>query len=94
MHHAASSAGELDRAQELGADAVQRVELLRLRFHEGLPICEIAQRWNVDSAKLHREYAKARKEFRAALLEVVAFHYPGSPADVERECVELLALLK
>ena len=84
---------QLDRAHQLGADAVQRVELLRLRFHDGLPIREIAIRWSVDSPTLHREYAKARKEFKAALLSVVAFHYSGSPADVEREYAELLALL-
>jgi len=85
---------QLDRAQEMGPDAVQRVELLRLRFHEGLPIRKIARRWLVDSTKLHREYAKARKEFKTALLEVIAFHYPGSPADVEREYAELLASLE
>jgi RNA polymerase sigma-70 factor (ECF subfamily) len=73
--------------------AVRRVELLRLRFHEGLPIRDIAQRWGVEPAHLHHEYARARQEFRAALREVVAFHHPGPPAAVEEECANLLALL-
>jgi RNA polymerase sigma-70 factor (ECF subfamily) len=84
---------QAERAQQAGEAATRRLELLRLRFHEGLPIREIARRWNADAAALHHEYARAREEFRAALVEVVAFHRPGSPAEVERECSELLALL-
>jgi RNA polymerase sigma-70 factor (ECF subfamily) len=81
------------RAGQLGAGAVRRVELLRLRFHEGLPIRDIAQMWGVEPAALHHEYAKARTEFKEALLEVVAFHQPGTAAEVELACAELLALL-
>jgi RNA polymerase sigma-70 factor (ECF subfamily) len=76
-------------ARDEGPEAIRRVELLRLRFHEGLPIREIARRWNVDAARLHYEYAKARDEFRAALHDVVAFHHPGSPEEVRRECAQL-----
>ncbi|MEA2629870.1 MAG: hypothetical protein QOE66_89, partial [Chloroflexota bacterium] len=43
-----------------------------------------------DVAALHHEYARARKEFKAALLEVMAFYQPGSPAEAERACAELL----
>ena len=39
-----------------GEAAVRRVELLRLRFHEGMPIREIARLWGVDAAVLHHEY--------------------------------------
>ena len=81
------------RAAERGAEAVQRVELLRLRFEEGLPIRTIADRWGVDPARLHHAYAVARQEFRAALLEVVAFHQPGSPAELEQEAASLLKAL-
>jgi RNA polymerase sigma-70 factor (ECF subfamily) len=42
---------------------------------------------------LHHEYAKARQEFKAALLVVVAFHHPGAPAEVERDCTHLLWLV-
>lgn len=80
-------------ARDRGEDAVRRVELLRMRFQEGLPIREIAAVWGVDATQLHREYAKARKEFREALIEVVRFHSPGSPGDVERESAALLAML-
>jgi RNA polymerase sigma-70 factor (ECF subfamily) len=81
-------------AAQLGEAAVRRVELLRLRFHEGMPIREIAGRWGRDTASLHHEYARAREEFRSALREVVAFHHPGSNADVDRECAQLLKLLE
>src|SRR5262249_9139684 len=74
--------------------SLRRVELLRLRFHEGLPIREIARLWGLDAAYLHHEYARARQEFRAALREVIAFHHPGSPEDVDRECARLLSLLE
>ena len=81
------------RAVERGPEAVQRVELLRLRFEEGLPIRTIAERWGASAATLHHAYAMARQEFRAALLTVVAFHHPGSPAEVEREAASLLKAL-
>jgi RNA polymerase sigma-70 factor (ECF subfamily) len=59
-----------------------------------LPIREIACRRGCDPDVVHREYARARQEFRAALTAVVAFHHPGTPAEVERSCAELLAFLK
>jgi RNA polymerase sigma-70 factor (ECF subfamily) len=90
-----TEAAQLQRRQadERGPDNVRRVELLRLRFQEGLPIRTIAERWGVPAAGLHHAYALAREEFRAALLEVVAFHQPGSPAEVEREAASLLKAL-
>jgi RNA polymerase sigma-70 factor (ECF subfamily) len=81
------------RATVCGAEAVQRVELLRLRFEESLPIRAIAERWGIDAARLHQSYALARQEFRAALLAVLAFHQPGSPAEVEQEAADLLRAL-
>jgi RNA polymerase sigma-70 factor (ECF subfamily) len=90
-----TEAAQLQRhqADESGPDAVRRVELLRLRFEEGLPIRTIAERWGVSAAGLHHAYALARQEFRAALLKVVAFHHPGSPAEVEQEAASLLRAL-
>lgn len=90
MQQAASR--QLERARD--ADAERRVELLRLRFHEGLPIRKIARRWNVDAARLHREASKAKEEFKAALNDVIAFHHPASPGDVARECERLLSLFQ
>ena len=81
------------RASERGPEAVRRVELLRLRFEENLPIRTIAVRWGVPAAGLHHAYALARQEFKAILLEVVAFHHPGSPAEVEQEAASLLKAL-
>jgi DNA-directed RNA polymerase specialized sigma24 family protein len=88
-------AAELQRrhASEGGPEAVRRVELLRLRFEEGLPIRAIAERWGDDATRLHRAYALARQEFRAALLEVVTFHEGGDPSEAEREAMGLLKAL-
>jgi RNA polymerase sigma-70 factor (ECF subfamily) len=85
-----AAARQAERAGREGEAASRRVELLRLRFQEGLPIRAIAQLWSVDAAALHHEYARARKEFKAALLEVMDFYQPGSPAEAERACAELL----
>ena len=81
-------------AREAGEAAVRRVELLRLRFQDQLPIREIAARWVMDAGLLHHEYAKARQEFKAALREVVAFHHPDSAREIEQECANLLSLLR
>ncbi|HKI31657.1 MAG TPA: sigma-70 family RNA polymerase sigma factor [Gemmataceae bacterium] len=82
-----------ERAGAAGEGARRRVELLRLRFHENLPIRDIARRWGIEAAVLHHEYAKAREEFRGALLDVVAFHHTGDRAAAEEECRKLLAML-
>jgi RNA polymerase sigma-70 factor (ECF subfamily) len=82
-----------DWAATAGDDAQRRVELLRVRFAEGLPVREIAARWNVPVEDLHRQYARARQEFRAALRETVSFHLPEQPAQIEEECARLLAAL-
>jgi RNA polymerase sigma factor (sigma-70 family) len=81
------------RAKSDGAAACRRVEILCLRFHDGLPIREIAARLQADAAVLHHEYAKARQEFKSALADVVAFHHPGAPETIEQECANLLAIL-
>ena len=93
MREAAERQAEL--AAERGADALRRVELLRLRFQDGLPIREIAALWNVDAAGLHREYARARQEFRAGA------RAKSSPPTARerlrrssRKCADLLALLQ
>jgi RNA polymerase sigma-70 factor (ECF subfamily) len=89
-----AAALQTERARAAGPEAVRRVEILRLRFQEDLPIRKLARLWDTEPEKLHREYAKARKEFRAALLEVIAFHHPGTPAERERESLRLLTLLE
>lgn len=91
MRQAAERQAEL--AAGAGPDARRRLDLLRLRFQEGRPIREIARLWGDDPVVLHREYAKARAEFRAALMDVLATLHPGPHAAIERECEGLLALL-
>ena len=83
-----------EAAAKNGPDAIRRVQLLRLRFHEGLPIRDIAARWGSDAAKLHHEYAKARDEFHRSLGRVVAFHHPSaSVLEVEQICGEMLKMI-
>ncbi len=88
-----AAARQRANAERKGPDSQRRVELLRLRFYEARPIREIARLWDADPGELHREYARARKEFRKALTEVVGYHLPGSAEAVERECAHLLELL-
>jgi RNA polymerase sigma-70 factor (ECF subfamily) len=80
-----------ERAKERGGPAWQRFTLLRLRFHEGLPIREIAKRLGEAPDRLHKQYERAREEFKEVLLELVAFHHPGTPREVEETCKRLFA---
>ena len=80
-------------AQQQGAEALRRVALLELRFTDSLSIREIASRWNEDPQQVHRQYARARVEFRRALFEVLARYQQGEPRDLEKECGLLLSLL-
>ena len=82
------------RARESGEAALRRVDLLRLRFEEGLEIHDIARRWGAEAWRLHKEYARARREFRQALTEVISFYHPGSPEEVEKACANLRLMLK
>ncbi len=83
-----------ERAHAAGDGAVRRFELLRLRYSEGLAIREIARLWDQDPVVLHHEHARAREEYREALMEVVAFHFPGTTSEVEEECRRILEALQ
>ena len=84
-----------ENAQRSGPAAQRRVDLLRLRFGDGLPIREIADRWQASAEELHHQYAEARREFRHALCQAVAFHCPdATKQDVESECARLLVSLQ
>jgi DNA-directed RNA polymerase specialized sigma24 family protein len=91
MREAAERQAEI--AATRGPEAKRRLDLLRLRFQDDLPIREIARLWQEDAATLHRDYAKAREEFRSALMDVLATHIPARGPALERECSDLLALL-
>jgi RNA polymerase sigma-70 factor (ECF subfamily) len=90
-------AGELqrERAEAADASARNRVRILELRHQENMPIREIAMRWGQEAAVLHKEYAKARVEFKTALLNVLSFHYPGlTDAELQEKCLQLIDLLR
>lgn len=82
------------RARAQGDAAMRRLEILRLRFQDGMPIREIAVRLGVDAARVHHEYARARDEFKEALMDVMRFYHPGAPEAAQREAAELVALLE
>lgn len=82
------------RANRLGASARLRVEILRLRFGDDLPIRDIATRLGEDPDRVHHQYAKAREEYRRMLLAVVARRLPGTRAEVEGHCERLMDLLR
>jgi RNA polymerase sigma-70 factor (ECF subfamily) len=81
-----------ERARAAGDTGLARVELLRLRFEEGLPIRTIAARWSVDAKGVHHQYARARKEFKAALFDVLV-EQGVARDEVDSECSRLLELL-
>ena len=89
-----ASERQLILAARRGEASLRRVELLKLRFQEGLPIRDIAQRWGVEAAYLHHEYARAREEFRLALREVIASYHSESVANIDSKCAELLSLFE
>ena len=82
------------KALGLGEAALQRVELLKLRFMEGVPIREIAARWHMDPSDVHVAYRGARKDFRNCLRQIVAFHSPRKGSNLDGECLRLLSLLE
>ena len=88
-------AGERMRAhaENGSAGARLRIELLRLRFTEGLPIREIATQWEVDPDAVHRAYGKAREEFRKCLRRIVAEHTVRTEVDLDAEVARVFELL-
>ena len=74
--------------------ARRRHRLLELRFHEQKPIREIATLWNEDATHVHREYSKARDEFKRSLLAVLtSIHPEATAAELDESCRELLTSL-
>lgn len=87
------AARELQTTRAADAGARRRVELLRLRFEDGLPIRAIAALWDRPASELHREYARAKEEFVAALRAVVTEQNPSHAERVDEEVAALVALL-
>jgi RNA polymerase sigma factor (sigma-70 family) len=80
-----------ERARAGGSKLQRRVELLQLRFTEGMPIREIAALWTMEPTQVQYEYKCARDEFQAALADVVREHDPDG--DAASESARLLGLL-
>ncbi len=77
-------------AEQEGEEALRRVDLLRLRFEDDVPIREIATRWKVDVDKVHQQYRLARREFRRCFEAELASRGEGLGGRWQ----ELLALLR
>ena len=85
---------QMARARLAGNEAERRVELLRLRIEENLPVRVIAQQWDDDAGRLHRELSKAKVEFRNLLREIVSGRHPlASAAEVDDECREIVSVV-
>ena len=78
------------RAHEEGEAARQRVELLRLRFEENLPIREVASRWKVDARFLHGQYRRARREFKITLKRLLSSRRNVPADELDQEIQDLL----
>ena len=89
----AESRLNIERAPGFGGREVRRVEILRLRFEKGLPVREIQEQLEMTPELAHKEYARARKSYRAVLEDVVAAHYPGARDDLAEMCREVMRLL-
>lgn len=74
-------------------DRRRGVELLRLRFEEGLPIRDVARIWGDDPVRVHRLYATVRGRFHSNLRAVVGRHEPNAEGRLEEECRWLLTSL-
>ena len=81
------------RAEGAGGAAARRCDVLRMRFFEDLPIRAIADRLEEDPARIHHDYAKARSEFREALLRIVRFESAVEDFDPEAEIRFLMTSL-
>ncbi|MCA8954273.1 MAG: sigma-70 family RNA polymerase sigma factor, partial [Planctomycetes bacterium] len=94
-HRLMREAGDRMRARAEGGDATARlrVELLRLRFGEGLPVRDIADRWGFDADAVHRAYARARDEFKACLRQIVAEQAVRTESDLDAECRRVFEML-
>jgi RNA polymerase sigma-70 factor (ECF subfamily) len=74
----AAAARQRERARAQGPAAQRRVELLRLRFQDDLPIRAIAELWQVDPAWLHHQHQQARTEFEQAWREVMGLRHAAA----------------
>jgi len=71
-----------------------RVRALELMYEHGLPARDVATRMDLDVSAVYIHLSRGRKEFRAALLEVLASYHPeDTKEELERRCVEIFTAL-
>lgn len=80
-------------ALERSPAARRRVEILELRFGQGMTEAAIGARLGLPGKRIEKDFAKVRAEFLAILRQVVAWNGVTPGADVDRECRDLLAML-
>ena len=81
-------------ARAVTADAQERMEILRLRFEDGLPVRDIADRLGAPPERIHIAYARARREYKRALAAVVQAATQVPEQDADAECARLLDFLE
>lgn len=77
-----------------GSPAAARLRALELMYEHGLPSREIAKATGTDVAAVYPLLTRARKEFKAALLEVLAGYHPDDSKEaLERRCIDVFSAL-
>jgi hypothetical protein len=94
--HVVMRLAAVEQAERASSDpeARKRVELLRLHYFGGIALPTIARLWKTGEQEIGGSIAKAREEFEAALLHVVAYHAPGAARSAREECDELYSILR
>lgn len=75
------------------ASAQRRLEILRQRFEEGLPVRELARRLDMPVDRAHVAYARARREFKRAMRDVVVSATGVADQEADAECMRLIGFL-
>jgi RNA polymerase sigma-70 factor (ECF subfamily) len=84
----------LARRAPPGSPAATRLRALELMYERGLPSRQIARELGVDVATVYPLLTRARREFKGALLEVVAGYHPEDAREaLERRCSEIFSAL-
>jgi hypothetical protein len=87
----------LGRMRSAAADGdggvARELALLHERFFDGRSIATIAAERGEDAARLHHEYARARRTFEAALIDTLRDHARGDRAIAPEDLADLLGLL-
>jgi RNA polymerase sigma-70 factor (ECF subfamily) len=77
-----------------GSPAEVRLRALELMYQKGLPSREIAKELGLDVTAVYPLLTRARKEFRAALLEVIGGYHPGDSKEaLEQRWSEVFSAL-